>query len=161
MKKLSLIFLLLTLVSLVKAQKKFQTSSFAGLQVVVPTGNLASTHQTSGGANLRIEIRDTSKKTGYVLFSGYNYYRANSGNKAFIQLPALAGIEYHLGPITSVGQLLGVSAMNQGFGVKFTYSTYLNFGIDSWSTTISFMSSTFRGHKNDISGISVRLAYKL
>jgi hypothetical protein len=101
------------------------------------------------------------KNVGLTLNTGYNYYKGDEESKSIIQFPALAGVKYHFGDMVAFGQQFGVSYITQGYGLRFTYSTYLSFGWNKIYSDFRFISSTTPSHKNDINSLSLRISYKL
>jgi hypothetical protein len=162
MKKTLLLFLLLTATIVSFAQFKLPSNrSSAGVEIFVPTGNLSKTHFLGLSANLQMEMRNPKNPAGILLFSGYNYCLPKSGSKSFVMFPALVGVKYHLTNLISTGSMMGVSFVNRGGGIRYTYSMSMGFENEDWSTDIKFGGSTFPGHENDYSGFSVRFAYRL
>ena len=135
--------------------------STAGIEIFAPTGNLSKTHKIGLGANLQMEMRNPKNPAGFLLYSGYNYCLGKKNVKSFVGFPALVGVKYHLGNFISTGGMTGITFINGGRGLRYTYSTFLGFENEDWFTDIKFTGFTFPGHENDYSGFSVRFAYRL
>ena len=161
MKKIVLLFILITSTLVIFGQKK-PTEKFttAGIHVLVPTGNLAKTNEYGLGMSIETEFIGKNN-AGFTLNSGYNYYRGNGETKSIIQFPALAGFKYHFGGMVAFGQQFGASFITQGYGLRFTYCSYISFGWDKIYSDLRFMGSTTPGHENDLSTLFLRVSYKL
>jgi hypothetical protein len=161
MKKVILLFLLLVSTLIMFGQKKpVEKATTVGFNILVPTGNLSDTNPYGLGMNIETEIIGKNN-VGITLNTGYNYYRGDGESNSLIQFPALVGVKYHFGGMVAFGQQFGVSYITQGYGVRFTYSTYLSFGWNKVYSDFRFISSTTPGHENDISGLCLRISYKL
>ena len=161
MKKTLLLFLLISFTIVSLGQKKpVEKLTTVGAHILIPTGNLSDTNPYGIGMSIETEIVGKNN-TGLTFNTGYNYYRSDGESKPIIQFPALVGFKYHFGVMVAFGQQFGVSYVTQGYGMRFTYSTYLSFGWDKIYSDFRFISSTTPGHENDISSLSLRFSYKL
>lgn len=161
MKKTLLLFLLLISTLLIFGQKKpVEKVTTIGAHILIPTGNLSDRNPYGLGMSIETEIVGKNN-AGLTFNTGYNYYKSDGESKSLIQFPALVGVKYHFGGMVAFGQQFGVSHITQGYGLRFTYSTYLSFGWDKIYSDFRFISSTTPGHENDISSISLRISYKL
>jgi len=161
MKKVILLFLLLVSTLIMFGQKKpVEKATTVGFNILVPAGSLSDTNPYGLGMSIESEIVG-KKNVGLTLNTGYNYYKGDEESKSIIQFPALAGVKYHFGDMVAFGQQFGVSYITQGYGLRFTYSTYLSFGWNKVYSDFRFISSTTPSHENDINSLSLRISYKL